>query len=61
MRSDYDKQEEAVSMLYDIDNDGHDLTDWEIEFVESMMKKPKSALFTDAEIAKIKEIFEARV
>lgn len=31
--------DEAARMLDEIDQDGHGLTDWEVEFVDSMLKK----------------------
>ena len=50
---------ELQGMLDDIDNNGTGLTNWEAEFVDSMLKKETG--FTEVQANKIKQIFESKV
>lgn len=53
------KHDERCQYLLDeIDNNGQDLTDWEVNFIDKMMKKGK--YFTKTEKNKLEEIYEER-
>jgi uncharacterized protein YnzC (UPF0291/DUF896 family) len=44
-----------------IDEEGQDLSDWEVEFISDMVDKHKGHGLTDAQRAKLEEIAEARL
>jgi hypothetical protein len=53
--------QEAQSLLDDIDNNGSSLTDWEIDFVEDMLRKTDNMeRLTVNEAAKLQEIHDER-
>lgn len=54
--------EELLSMLDDIDDNGYGLTDWEIEFVNQMLVQVDEEIeFTEKQGAAIEKIYAKRV
>lgn len=57
-------RQKAIVWLDEIDEEGSGLSDWEAEFVDSMLKKiegDQKYQPTDTEVSKIREIYEDRV
>jgi len=54
---------DIISKLDDIDTYGENLSDWEIDFVDSMLKKTSDPDYAPTlnEVEKIKEIYRDRV
>lgn len=54
-------ENEYLGMLDDIDNDGVGLTDWEIEFLDSMLSKPLGERLSERQMKLIERIHKERV
>lgn len=55
-------RDECLGMLDDIDNHGSGLTDWEIEFTDSLMKQLEAGKDpSDKQCATVKRIHKERV
>lgn len=52
-------KEEIEEMIFDIDNLGEDLTDWEIDFIADLIDNPPKE-YSDGHIRKIKQIYNQR-
>lgn len=52
-------KEEIEEMIFDIDNNGEDLTNWEIGFIADLIDNPPEE-YSPSQITKIEQIYNQR-